>query len=125
MLHCQGEDDIVKSVRAVGAFSCLTGIELTCGIRYECGIMSVISSNIIKKHVENTDPFLRQRHGGMSGASAVKTSFSFMLLVPRCAAISTFEQFLGLAFGEEDSEILRTMCSSGMEHKGELFNRRC
>ena len=48
MLHCQGEDDIVKSVRAVGAFSCLTGIELTCGIRYDYGIMSVISSNIIK-----------------------------------------------------------------------------
>ena len=41
----------------------------------------------------------------MGGASAVKTYFSFML-APRCAAISTFEQFLGLAFGEEDSEIL-------------------
>ena len=27
MLRSEGEDDIVKSVRAVGAFSCLTGIE--------------------------------------------------------------------------------------------------
>ena len=42
----------------------------------------------------------------MGGASACfQTYFSFML-APRCAAISTFEQFLGLAFGEEDSEIL-------------------